>query len=48
VVPIAASAPHAARLVRGAQLKFYKRYPHGMLATHADVLNQDILNFVRR
>jgi non-heme chloroperoxidase len=48
VVPIAASAPRAARLVRGAQLKVYKGYPHGMLATHADVLNQDILSFVRR
>jgi non-heme chloroperoxidase len=47
VVPIAASAPRAARLVKDAQLKVYAGFPHGMLTTHADVLNPDILRFIR-
>lgn len=47
VVPIAASAPRAARLVKDAQLKVYAGFPHGMLTTHADLLNPDILRFIR-
>jgi non-heme chloroperoxidase len=28
-------------------LKIYPGYPHGMLTTHADVINQDLLAFFR-
>lgn len=46
VVPIAASAELTMLLTHG-QLKIYKGYPHGMLTTHPDVLNSDLLAFVR-
>jgi non-heme chloroperoxidase len=48
IVPIADAAPLSAKLVKGAELKIYKGYPHGMLTTHADVLNPDLLAFIRK
>jgi non-heme chloroperoxidase len=36
----------SATLVQNGTLKVYKGYPHGMLTTHADVLNADLLAFV--
>jgi non-heme chloroperoxidase len=47
VVPIGAAALRSAKLVKGAELKVYKGYPHGMLTTHAEVINPDLLAFVR-
>jgi non-heme chloroperoxidase len=47
VVPIAASAQLSIRLLKHGQLKIYKGYPHGMLTTHADVLNPDLLAFIK-
>ncbi|MET0363361.1 MAG: alpha/beta hydrolase [Sphingobium sp.] len=47
VVPIAASAKLSIDLLRHGQLKVYKGYPHGMLTTHADVLNPDLLAFIK-
>jgi non-heme chloroperoxidase len=47
VVPIADSSLLTAKIVKNAKLKVYKGYPHGMLTTHADVLNPDILEFIR-
>jgi non-heme chloroperoxidase len=47
VVPIADAAPLAARLLKRSTLKVYAGYPHGMLTTHADVLNHDLLAFFR-
>lgn len=46
VVPIAASAELSIKLLKHGQLKIYKGYPHGMLTTHADVLNPDLLPFI--
>lgn len=48
VVPIAASAHRSIKLLRNGTLKTYPGYPHGMLTTHADVINADILEFIRR
>jgi len=48
VVPVADSALLAVKLLRNGELKIYKGYPHGMLTTHADVLNPDILAFIRK
>lgn len=48
VVPIADSALLSAKLLRHGELKVYKGYPHGMLTTHADELNADILDFIRK
>jgi len=47
VVPIANSSVKSAKLVQHGTLKTYKGYPHGMLTTHGDVLNPDILAFIR-
>jgi non-heme chloroperoxidase len=47
VVPIADSAPLSAALVKGSQLKIYPGFPHGMLTTHGDVINPDLLAFIQ-
>ena len=47
IVPFADSAPLAAKLVRNATLKVYPGLPHGMCTTHADVINPDLLAFIR-
>ena len=47
VVPIADSALIGIKLLRHGSLKVYPGFPHGMATTHADVINKDILTFVR-
>ena len=47
VVPIADSAPLSAKLLRKSTLKIYERFPHGMCTTHAEVVNAEILKFLR-
>jgi non-heme chloroperoxidase len=47
IVPIADSALKAVKLLRNGTLKVYKGYPHGMLTTHAEIINPDLLNFVK-
>jgi non-heme chloroperoxidase len=47
VVPIADSAPLAAKLVKNATLKVYKGFPHGMCTTHPEVINPDLLSFIQ-
>ncbi len=46
IVPIAASAPLSAKLLRNSELKIYEKLPHGICATHADIVNVDILKFI--
>ncbi|NUU25848.1 MAG: alpha/beta hydrolase [Streptomycetaceae bacterium] len=46
VVPYADSGPKSAELLGNGRLKTYDGYPHGMLSTHPDVLNPDILAFI--
>ena len=48
VVPIADSALLTIKLLKHGTLKVYPGYPHGMCTTHADVINADLLDFVRR
>ena len=48
VVPIADSALLAAKLVRNATLKVYPGLSHGMCTTHPDVINRDLLDFIKR
>jgi hypothetical protein len=38
--------PRAVDLLANGALKTYPGYPHGMLTTHADVLNPDLLAFL--
>ena len=47
IVPYAASAPLSAELLPNGILKTYPGFPHGMPTTHAEVINADILAFLR-
>ena len=47
IVPIIAAAPKSVKLLRNGTLKTYPGYGHGMLTINADVLNTDLLAFVR-
>jgi non-heme chloroperoxidase len=47
IVPIAAAGPAAATLLKYATLKVYKDLPHGMPATHADIVNAELLAFFK-
>lgn len=47
VVPYADSAPLSAKLLAKGVLKSYEGYPHGMAAVHAEVINKDMLAFIR-
>nr|WP_240670538.1 alpha/beta hydrolase [Actinoplanes solisilvae] len=47
IVPYADAGPLSAKLVQNGTLKTYHGYPHGMPNTHHDVINADLLEFVR-
>jgi len=47
VVPIAASGLKSVKLLQNGTIKTYPGYPHGMLTVHADVLNADLLAFIK-
>ena len=47
IVPIADSAELSIKLLKHGTLKVYPGFPHGMCTTHADVINPDLLAFVR-
>jgi non-heme chloroperoxidase len=47
IVPYKDAAVLSAQLIKNAKLKTYPGYPHGMLTVHADVLNLELLEFVR-
>jgi non-heme chloroperoxidase len=47
VVPLDDSGRLSVKLVKNGTLKVYPGYPHGMLTIHADVINPDLLNFIR-
>jgi non-heme chloroperoxidase len=48
IVPFAATAPIAARLIKNAELKVYKGAPHGMCTTLKDRVNEDLLGFIKK
>ena len=47
IVPYADSGPLSAKLVKGAILKTYKGFPHGMPTTEANTINADLLAFIK-
>jgi non-heme chloroperoxidase len=47
IVPIADSAPLSAKLLKNGTLKIYEKFPHGMCTTRADVINPDLLAFIK-
>ena len=47
VVPYKDASLLQAKLIKNATLKVYAGYPHGMMTTYADVINADILKFLK-
>ena len=47
IVPFADSAPLSAKLLERSTLKVYEKLPHGMCTTHADIVNADLLAFLK-
>jgi non-heme chloroperoxidase len=47
IVPIVAAALLSSKIVKNAQLKIYPGYPHGMCQVHKDVINADLLAFIK-
>ena len=47
IVPIADAALLSVRLLKNGTLKVYPGFPHGMCSTHPEVVNQDILAFIK-
>lgn len=47
IVPYADSGPLSAKLLKHGTLKSYKDFPHGMPTTNADVINADLLAFIK-
>jgi non-heme chloroperoxidase len=47
IVPYADASLLQVKLLKNGTLKVYTGYPHGMLTTHAEVINPDLLAFIR-
>jgi non-heme chloroperoxidase len=47
VVPIADSALLGIKLVKNGTLKVYQGLPHGMFASHPEIINKDLLTFIQ-
>jgi non-heme chloroperoxidase len=47
IVPIDDSAHLAIKLLKKGTLKTYDGLPHGMLSTHPDIVNADMLAFIK-
>ncbi|MFB6750040.1 alpha/beta fold hydrolase [Streptomyces sp. NPDC056353] len=47
VVPYENAAPRSVELLPNGTLKSYEGLPHGMLSTHPDILNPDLLAYVK-
>jgi non-heme chloroperoxidase len=47
VVPVADSALLTIKLLKHGTLKIYSGYPHGAFTIHADIINPDILDFLK-
>jgi len=47
IVPIGNSALLSVKLLKNGVLKVYEKLSHGMCTTHADVVNPDLLAFIK-
>ena len=47
IVPCADAAPLEHKLLKNGTLKTYDGLPHGMCTTHAEIINKDLLTFIR-
>jgi len=48
IVPIGASARCSSKLIKNSILKIYEGAPHGLIETHKEKLNNDLLEFVKK
>jgi non-heme chloroperoxidase len=48
IVPIDLSSRKSARLIKGAVELYYPGLPHGLTATHGDIVNRDLLAFIQQ
>ena len=48
VVPIGITAIVSSKIVKDATLKVYPGLPHGMCSTHKDLINADLLEFIKK
>jgi non-heme chloroperoxidase len=48
IVPIAVGGLRSSKMIKGATLKVYKGAPHGLMTTHKDQFNTDLLEFARQ
>ena len=48
IVPIDISSRKSAKLIKGATELYYPGLPHGLTATHPDVINRDLLAFLQQ
>jgi len=48
IVPIVAAGLLSSKIVKGATLKVYPGFPHGMCTTQKDQINEDLLAFFKR
>ena len=47
IVPITVGGLRSAKMIKGATLKVYKGAPHGLMTTHKEQFNKDLLEFAR-
>ena len=47
IVPYAAAGPRSAQLLKRSTFKSYKDFPHGMPTTQAEIINEELLAFLR-
>jgi len=48
IVPVKDSAKKSATLIKGAVEIYYPGLPHGLTATHGDIVNRDLLAFIQK
>jgi non-heme chloroperoxidase len=48
IVPIVAAGLLSSKIVKGATLKVYPGFPHGMCTTQKDIINSDLLAFFKQ
>ena len=47
IVPIVAAGLKSAKVLKNAKLKVYPGFPHGMCQIHAEIINADLLAFIK-
>jgi non-heme chloroperoxidase len=47
IVPIVAAGLKSAKILKNATLKVYPKFPHGMCQIHADIINPELLAFIK-